>query len=563
MKFISIDANAPEIFGFSEFLASLALMVLVWTIADIRYRFRVMTTPLPLQNITFGVIATVGLLTLLTDLWRAEQWFVPAGNLLTPAIWQALLGGVFLLTFLSWTWFAFIRPPIYSKLNSMRYARTLYRFILKGDPKELSVIADELTYSIKALVLYAIENGNLKYSNLHKDEGKKEKEAPKVMAIANEIMLLIADKRFCRAIVDSSPGTVLTLFREVDETKKYGIPIGIFSKNIVNEAFRNKNSFVYYETEGYKSGLIGYQKPLIQAMFSNYKMVEDIGTLFDLDICENWDSDQWKAYCQVVLKTFHNYTDNDFRNHSIVLCRALKNIEYSVVDLYKINGLSNAAWDNDIHQKLRVVIEFIKEAIDILEKKGVPRHVKLRIRQNNSGFKTFYDHIANMISEIIFRASAVQTPLDLCWSVQHNSVWGELFSFNNTNEPARKIVTFKVRRIVYNEIIDMKRCPNFKGAKILGFCLNVMGIKVSENNYDKDSKALQKVVLSWVKKNYAWLHNYNPRVAEDCLVDGLTYDSVSFRLIKTYPIEGLRRKTECIYFQVDHPEVEKEVSCPE
>lgn len=49
IRFIPLDANAPKFFGFSEFLASLALMVLAWTIADIRYRFRVMTTPLPLQ----------------------------------------------------------------------------------------------------------------------------------------------------------------------------------------------------------------------------------------------------------------------------------------------------------------------------------------------------------------------------------------------------------------------------------------------------------------------------------------------------------------------------------
>lgn len=266
IRFIPLDANAPKFFGFSEFLASLALMVLAWTIADIRYRFRVMTAPLPLQRVTFSVIAAVGLLTLLTDLWRAEQWFVPAGNLLTPASWQAILGGAFLLTFLSWSWFAFIRPPAYSKRNAMRYAQTLYRFILKGDPTELSIIADELTYSIKSLVQYATDRGELKNYRLPQEEGKKPKEPPKVTAIANDIMLLIADKRFCRAIVKSSSGTALAVFREVADTKKYGIQIETFSKNIVNEALANKNSFLYHEAEGYESGLIGYHKPLSQAM---------------------------------------------------------------------------------------------------------------------------------------------------------------------------------------------------------------------------------------------------------------------------------------------------------
>ena len=111
VRFVSLDANTQKFFGFSEFLTGLALMVLAWTIADVRYRFRVRTTPLPLQGVTFAVVGAVGILTLLTDLWRAEQWLVPQGHLLSAAEWQAFLGVLFLLTFLTWAWFAFIRPP--------------------------------------------------------------------------------------------------------------------------------------------------------------------------------------------------------------------------------------------------------------------------------------------------------------------------------------------------------------------------------------------------------------------------------------------------------------------
>lgn len=157
--FASLDDSGQKFFGFSEFLAGLALMVLAWTIADVRYQFRVRTAPIPLMGITFSVVFAVGVLTLLTDLWRAEKWLVPKGNLLTPASWQALLGGLFLLTFLTWTWFAFIRPVTYGRHNAERYAQTLYRFILKGSPTELAVIADELGYSAMALVRYATDGG--------------------------------------------------------------------------------------------------------------------------------------------------------------------------------------------------------------------------------------------------------------------------------------------------------------------------------------------------------------------------------------------------------------------
>src|SRR5688572_5011542 len=132
--FFPLTDDSPSFFGFAEFLTALALMVLAWTISDFRYRFRVRITPMPLQGFTFAVVAIVGLLTLLTDLWRAEEWLVPEGRVFTPASWQAFLGGLFLFTFLIWAWFAFIRPPVYGKRNARRFWQVLYRHIIKGSP---------------------------------------------------------------------------------------------------------------------------------------------------------------------------------------------------------------------------------------------------------------------------------------------------------------------------------------------------------------------------------------------------------------------------------------------
>src|SRR5690606_13405504 len=111
---------------------------------------------------------------------------------------------------------------------------------------------------------------------------------------ANDLLLLIADKRLCRAIVESSPATALAVFQAMAETKKYGIQVETFANNIVNEALANNDSFLYHEVEGYESGLIGYHKPLSQAMFANYEMVETIGSLLDADIYgkRKWDAAQ-------------------------------------------------------------------------------------------------------------------------------------------------------------------------------------------------------------------------------------------------------------------------------
>lgn len=552
--FIPLDASGQKFFGFSEFLAALALMVLAWTIADVRYRFRVRTAPIPLQGVTFSVVAAVGILALLTDLWRAEQWLVPKGNILTPAMWQALLGGLFLLTFLTWAWFAFIRPPTYGRRNAERFAQTLYRFILKGSPAELAVIADEITPSARTLVRHATDRGELKNYGV-KGEGEQQREPARVEAYANDLLLLIADKRLCRAIVESSPGTALAIFQEMGETKKYGIQVETFAKNIVSEALANRDSFIFHEAAGYDSGLIGYHKPLSQAMFSNYQMVETIGTLLDLDIWGKlkWDAAQWEAYCRVVLMVFRDYVDKQFWNHSFVLYRAKGYIEHAASDVYKLEGVTSVAWDDDVLSRLRVVVQFIKDAVAILDEKGVPEHLQLRIREKNgqSACKNFYDHLAGMIFEVIFAASAVKSPRDHCWRIQRNSVWGKLFNFDSLSGMAGKVVKFKARRLLYNEVADMRRFANFKGAKILGFCLNVMGLTIRQGDYDKDSRALQKAVLAWTKKNYVWLHGYNPSIAEACLVDGMTYDAENLRLVRTYPVEGLRREASHVFLDLD------------
>jgi hypothetical protein len=552
--FVPLETRAPKFFGFSEFLAGLALMVLAWTIADVRYRFRIRSAPIPLQGLTFATVTAVGVLTLLTDLWRAQGWFVPKVSFFTPASWQALLAGLYLLTFLTWTIFAFIKPATFSRWNAKRYAETLFRVIVKGSPTELAVVADELMRSAKALVFYATPRGE--FQRFPPNPARKKREPSKIEAYANDILSLIADRRFCRAIVEASPGTAWAFFSEMGGQKKYGVQIQTFASNIVSEALENKGSFLYHETAGYESGLLGNYKPICQAIFSNYEMVETIGTVLDTDFRNRsrWDSDQWEAYCHVVLLTFGDYVGRGNSGHSYVLYRALNDIGYALVDLYRLNGVESSSWNDDLLARLRVVVEFIKETIGILEKKGVPADLGRRSKGKNLHHsENIYDQIANLIFEVIFAASSVTSPRDQCWWVQHNALWGKMFNFGHLNGQAGNVVKFKVCRLLYNDIAEMNSSPNFKGARILGFCLNVMGLERKKENYYIDSRALHKAILIWTRKNYAWLYNYNQRVAEACLVDGISYDAANHRIVKTYPADGLNPKAQYVYLVVDPP----------
>lgn len=420
--FAPLEANVPQILGFEEFLTGLALMVLAWTIADPVYRFRIKTAPIPLIEITFGIATVIGVLTLLTDVWRAERWFVPVGNLLTPASWQAVLGGVFVLTFLTWGWFAVIRPARFGRHNAERYAKALYGAILQGSSSELPVVAQELIRSAKSLIHHATDIRVWEAERRRQGEGKAQT-LPRVTKLANDILLLIGHPRFCRAVVEAAPAAAWAVFGEIADAKKYGVQIGVFARNILNEALANKNSFLFHETDGYQSGLIGIHQPLSQAMFGNHEMVAAIPLMLDIDwkARSRWDEEQWTAYCRVVLITLRSYLNQGHRGQSSVLYSAMRIIEEATGDLHTLNGTAVGWSGAESLDRLGAVVQFIRDAIEMLEEREVPAYIKLPINETRQRW-TIYDDIAEMIKKVVQNAAYVRQPTELCWSVQYASV---------------------------------------------------------------------------------------------------------------------------------------------
>lgn len=553
--FEALNAQTPRFFGFAEFLTGLALLVLAWTTADARYRFRVETAPLPLQRITFFVVVIVGVLSLATDVWRSEGWLVPRGNLITTGSWQALLGLIFLLTFLTWAWFAFIRPPVFGKLNTTRFAYALYRAVLNGGSGELAIVAQELGRSARTLVRHAPLHNRFAKPVTSSDRNNR---IPDVERFADDLLQLLADKRLCRALVESAPATVLSIFDEIGKTERFSIDLRTFARNLVSEAIRNRDSFLYHESEGYDSGLMGYHRPLSQAMFGDIRLVEAIDSLLDPPYEERrkWDARQWGAYCRVVLIALRDHASKNIAQSSFVLGRAIEHIGDSCNDLFKLDGLVDVDLDNDSINRLRVAVNFVKNATEILEGVPIPDYVAIGYQPIGDLRRTVLDQLADAISNLIFSASAVRSPHNLCWWVQHNSLWADLGNVRSEKAVAARLIQRKVRRLIYDEIKQLRDFPNYMGAKYLGYCLNVLGLQVRTGELFADREALHRVVLYWTKKNFAWLYSYNPRIADHCLVDGLAYEPDNLRIVKSYPIEGLRRQARFEYFDVQVPPVD-------
>ncbi len=556
--FVPSDINlANKIFGFSEFLTVVALLTVVYTIADVSYKFRIAVTPGSLYTSTFGIVTIIGLETLLTEIWIAEGWWVPVTAGITYALWQGIFGLLFLCTFLTWMYYAFIRPPIFGKRNAYHFGWELCRYIRRGNDDELKIIASELTRSAKTLILHSAC-----LPRKHKVEeelGTENKKNLRVENYANDILSLIADRRFCRQIVVSSPVTAQAFFEGLVESKKFDIPIGSFIYNISSEAIAQKSSFLYIETGGYISSLLGYIKPVSRAVYGNFPLVEALAhkMMSPLDIHytkqQAWDAEQWEAYCRAALIMFQGFLEGNLKlEHSFAVHHVFTSIEYSFLDTYKLDGIPEVH-GNESYERLCVAVKFVKDLVDLINKQMNPQK-QIHLANMRPRSQNIYDYIATLIFNICFASSSVRSPRNTSWGLQHNLVWNGILGGVGSEGMAWRIVRHKVRRLLYNEIAQLSECPNYQGANILGFCLQVLGLKLraKTGRRGRETYALTKVVLSWTRKGYLRLLEEFPDVAASVLMGSISYDTAGKRLVKTYT-KGLSQETPKDYLDLEQP----------
>ncbi|WP_433864611.1 hypothetical protein [Ralstonia wenshanensis] len=542
------NSTVPRIFGFAEFISALALLVITYTLVDVRYRFRLAIAPTPLFQRTFAVIGLVGIQTLVTEVWLAQGWWLPKTVYLTRVIWQGYFGLLFLVTFMTWVWYAYIRPPVYGRHNYRRYAQELYRLVVRGNDGELAVIADELRRSAKSLVSFAPTAS--RWNQLKGDD------LPAAEGYAHDVLQLIANRKLCRYVVATAPTTAIVFFEEAVRAQKYELPLGTFAKNVATEAVANLDSPLYHELDVFSSGLLGHLRPFRQAVWGHYALVEGLGANFEspLDVSyqerDEWTAHQWKAYCRATVTTLAAYVREPLGRHMhpSTLFRAADAIESSFNDFYKLQDITADYYSTDTCRRLCTAVKFVEDAVDVLDKhEASPLPHTLRRRKEDYG-QDIYDALADLMFELVFAASSITGPPEKAWSVHHNMVWSQFFGLGKKSRNWR-VLQFKLRRLLYNEIAEIETMPNYKNARILGICLNVTGLKVRSGNYGRDYRALARAIFPIAQRCYATLRQRMPRVAEAVLIGGITYDVERNSLVKTY-LQGLNEQSSREYLQL-------------
>lgn len=539
----NLTTSGMKIFGFSEFLASLALLVVVFTVTDIRYKFRISIAPVHLYKITFFVIALAGLISLITDIWSSAKWWVLDTNFEIKITIQAVLGLSFLICFMLWIYYAFLAPPIFGERNSEKYFNALYKYIVKGIESELAIVCDELSRSANSLIKFA-------------GDGEK-----RVTGTANDILYLIGNRNFCRVLVATSPQTAAYLFFATTRYNKYRIPLHQFSANISQEAINNKNSIIYHEDDGYHSGFLGHFQDWSKTIYGNYLLVEELnrGHLSPLNFSYKcfmkFDSEQWEAYFRGAIIYLENKLKNDnFLDANCALNSILENIKMCTQQTYLIDSLEDTIAKNEIISKLSMAVAFIKNFIKLTSKFKTKSFYEYSVRDRERHIFDIHYFVSDVLIELIFNASQCQSDNFTTWHIQNNIVWDGIFSISEEMDgDFYKKTKKKLIRKLYDEIKDITRRANFKNARIAGLILNVLGLKTEPNYFirkDKELIFIQKITQNIIKENFIRIVKDQPQVADSMLPKNITFDQDKNCLIKTYSL-GINKEAPKEYLYLD------------
>jgi hypothetical protein len=275
------------------------------TASDFRYRYRLSLTRTNLRKVGFWIGFGIGTAILVTDVWFQNH--LPIRKLISNANnLKALLGLLFLL-FVFWLIsVAIIRPPSFARMNAEQFFSAHYQFIHQGNPDRLQVLAEELPRSIERIVAFAAKTPPA-------DSDAKPTQMSLAEDRARHLLLLLGDRRFCRVVVDRAPAFAFACFLEAQKHIGDRLPIFQFARNIGQEFIRNTDSAFYQEDSGFDSGLVGYQKPVTNVVFGNYRFVERCASEgespIDTDYQEfgKFNEKQMEGYTRAALAFFEAY----------------------------------------------------------------------------------------------------------------------------------------------------------------------------------------------------------------------------------------------------------------
>ena len=500
--------------------------------------------PVNVRKIAFVGSFLIGILILTVDFWFHNEMPIPRSwnhfNQIKLVISLLFVSGVFAVVYV-----AFNKPAKFRRSNAARYVSYVFELLAEADKQHMAILAKEMGYTLPEIFKFASKVKRGKEAEtlvaINEPDNKAVKTTYKIRAkqkrayeAANDLLLAMGDPRFCAVVASQTPWFAVDYFNCRKFYKSSELPNTPFAVNIGGAFLRDKESVIFQETEGFSTGLIGYVKPISSCLFLYDADLESYGD-HPLDIkyyeLDNFDGEKAEAFVRLALIFAKSYFEKtQGKRHSYVWSRSLSTIQSLSNSVYKIEKMEDNYWRSSEYGNFRAAVDYLKGIISIFDECGVQ---PVNAGHPAIGSNCPYDRVAELFFELIFDASSISGPEFKTWSIQHNALWSEVF--RSQGGEAIKIIRRKICRILYNEIRRMDEWGNFKGGRVLGYCLNILGIKLRDKKgYRSEFYPLQKAVLDWTVNNYARLLEEHPNVAKVCLHGKISYDEETNSLTETY-----------------------------
>lgn len=522
MSFFTLNPTDPKIFGFAEYIAALALIVLAWTTVDYRYRFHVETARFDVRPIAFIAVAAIGCLTLLTDVWRASGWPVWEFGPVTPIVWQGLLGLAFLATFVGWALVAFIRPPTFNEKNANRFLTSVLREIKKGDKAQIALMADALAPSAPSIIRLLSRR----------------------QACAEQLISLLSDPTVCSVMVTRSPLLLAALYGELDSLPVNSRSTYSLTTNVLREAIAQGDSFLHREVRDWTLGAASSAQPVTGIVFGNIELLDKMPGIFNGVDSSQWQGAHWSAFFRATGITLGRYVDRA-DSGCLVHSFAVNNIFDVLKDAprhVRQNLTAGRMSRQDAADTLRTLLTVIKEVSD----KMSDASIEIEQWRDLGEYHNPIYHLARVAYHVLLEASYVKSPATEAWSFSYGIAWSELFDpwKRRGSERVFNEVQAMVARMVWVTISELDRMPNFYGAQLLGLCVSTGLISsdppMREKGAIKPGAVLIRLVTAWLRNRFAWLHDHHPALATVGFADGVTYDTNRRMIVREWMAPDLR-----------------------
>lgn len=270
-------------------------------------------------------------------------------------------------------------------------------------------------------------------------------------------------------------------------------------------------------------GYTGKVKPITRSIFRNWHKLEayEGGCEAPLDLdyphAHSWDTDTWMVYLGMAREYIRGLVaSKDGNPDARGMFYALKTTESAYEQIGDLRKYENTFDPYNPYRHASAANDFLKDPVKIFDETG--ERMCFRRRDRYFFGNGLSSETANLLFEAIFSVSDVNTKEFRMWDVQHNLVWSPIEGSEVRDTEIMKMVRRKLRRMIWTEVLRMDEFPNYKGARYIRFCLNVLGFydeKVHRRDMlDREAWTLARVVSGWVARNYRSVAESHPPVAE-------------------------------------------------